>query len=441
MPIIYQLEQNKNILKFIDNDFELQNTNIYTFLVGKNSVGKSRLLRSLIIHALEEDKFDKVLALSNTQYHKFPSYRDLPNKDEVSNNKYIRLAFEARTPIYSGGYDYRKKRNNFSKNNYQYLFNFFEENNIKFHKNLNMNLNFTQSFESFLIQFSFKEKPYYNLLTILDFLKLDHYVKCTILPINSIKIDELNIKINNYFNSSKNISSEEYEMFRYLKDSLYDLKSLRSFDLLHLSSFELKSISFLIEAGLVRIYKVSFSKDKKIFNYTDLSSGELAVLSLVLGLTATITDNSLICIDEPEINLHPQWQEKIIELIELVSENYYGCHFFIATHSPQLISGISEKNSFILDLTNNSLKTIESFKNRSSDFQLSEVFNFPGKNNEYLIRKLIILLNKLNNEEDFILDSESNDFLKHINQLLKEEKIDQEDKVRILFNLVNSYRG
>ncbi|EXB30594.1 hypothetical protein J518_2610, partial [Acinetobacter baumannii 1419130] len=158
MPIIYQLEQNKNILKFIDNDFELQNTNIYTFLVGKNSVGKSRLLRSLIIHALEEDKFDKVLALSNTQYHKFPSYRDLPNKDEVSNNKYIRLAFEARTPIYSGGYDYRKKRNNFSKNNYQYLFNFFEENNIKFHKNLNMNLNFTQSFESFLIQFSFKEK-------------------------------------------------------------------------------------------------------------------------------------------------------------------------------------------------------------------------------------------------------------------------------------------
>ena len=245
----------------------------------------------------------------------------------------------------------------------------------------------------------------------------------------------------NHFTNSRNISSEEYEIFRCLKDSLYDLKSLRSFDLLHLSSYELKSISFLIESGLVRIYKISFSKDKKTFNYTDLSSGELAVLSLVLGLTATITDNSLVCIDEPEINLHPQWQEKIIELIELVSENYYGCHFFIATHSPQLISGISEKNSFILDLTNNTLKTIESFKNRSSDFQLSEVFNFPGKNNEYLIRKLILLLNKLNNEEDFILDTESNNFLKHINQLLKEEKIDQEDKVRILFNLVNSYRG
>ena len=210
MPIIYQLEQNKNILKFIDNDFELQTTNIFTFLVGKNSVGKSRLLRSLIIHALEEDKFDKVLALSNTQYHKFPSYRDLPNKEQISNNKYTRLAFEARTPIYSGGYDYRKKINNFSKKNYHYLFNFFEENNIKFHKNLNTNLNFTQSFESFLTQFSFKEKPYYNLLTILDFLKLDHYVKCTILPINSFKIEDLNIKINNHFLCTRQISQNPY---------------------------------------------------------------------------------------------------------------------------------------------------------------------------------------------------------------------------------------
>ena len=287
MPIIYQLEQNKNILKFIDNDFELQNTNIFTFLVGKNSVGKSRLLRSLIIHALEEDKFDKVLALSNTQYHKFPSYRDLPNKEQISNNKYTRLAFEARTPIYSGGYDYRKKINNFSKKNYHYLFNFFDENNIKFHKNLNTNLNFAQSFESFLTQFSFKEKPYYNLLTILDFLKLDHYVKCTILPTNSFKTEDLNIKINNYFNNSKNITSEEYEIFRRLKDSLYDLKNLRSFDLLHLSLYELESISFLIESGLVRIYKVSFSKDKKIFNYTDLSSGELAGRIQTWGATVS----------------------------------------------------------------------------------------------------------------------------------------------------------
>ena len=211
--------------------------------------------------------------------------------------------------------------------------------------------------------------------------------------------------------------------------------------MLQLNHNELKSISFLIEIGLVRLYKITFSKNKNLFNYSDLSSGELAVLSLILGLTAVISDNSLICIDEPEINLHPQWQEKIIELIELVSENYYGCHFFIATHSPQLISGIKENNSFVLDLFNNQLKNIHNFRNRSSDFQLSEIFNFPGNNNEYLIRKLVVILNKLNTETDFFLDEESKALLGHLKNLIKYEKIDKEDKVFILFNLIDSYRG
>ena len=441
MPILYSLEQNKSFLKFIDDDFELQDKNIYTFLVGKNSVGKSRLLRSLIIHSLEEDKFNQIIALSNTQYHKFPSYDELPNKGDFVNNKYIRLAFEARTPIYSGGYDYRKKRNKYIDPQFEYIFDFFEKNEIRFHRKLNSNLNFTQSIESFIIKSSLKEKNYYNLLTILDFLKLDHYVKCTLLPIAGFSINEIMEKIENHFQYSENISIEEFDIFRNLRDSLYDFKSLRTFDLLNLNPLELKSISLLIELGLVRVSRVSFSKDKNIFNYSELSSGELAVLSLILGLTATITDDALICIDEPEINLHPQWQEKIIELIELVSENYYGCHFFIATHSPQLISGIRERNSFILDLSKNQLKNIEVFKNRSSDFQLSEVFNFPGNNNEYLIRKLIIILNKFNTEIDFHLDDESIALLEHLEKLIKYEKIDKEDKVFILFDLIASYRG
>ena len=61
MPILYNLEQNKNFLKFIDDDFKLEDKNIYTFLVGKNSVGKSRLLRSIIIHALEENRFNQII--------------------------------------------------------------------------------------------------------------------------------------------------------------------------------------------------------------------------------------------------------------------------------------------------------------------------------------------------------------------------------------------
>ncbi|WP_348983666.1 hypothetical protein [Acinetobacter portensis] len=183
MPILYNLEQNKSFLKFIDDDFKLQDKNVYTFLVGKNSVGKSRLLRSIIIHALEENRFNQIIALSNTQYHKFPSYRELPNKDIFINSKYIRLAFEVRPPVLTSGYDY-KKRNNYINPQLEYIFNFFERYEIRFRRNLNTNLNFIQSIEEFITKSSLKEKNYYNLLTILDFLKLDHYVKCTVLPIH-----------------------------------------------------------------------------------------------------------------------------------------------------------------------------------------------------------------------------------------------------------------
>lgn len=78
---------------------------------------------------------------------------------------------------------------------------------------------------------------------------------------------------------------------------------------------------------------------------------------------------------------------------------------------------------------------------QQSHFQLSEVFNFPGNNNEYLIRKLIIILNKFNTEIDFHLDDESIALLEHLEKLIKYEKIDKEDKVFILFDLIASYRG
>ena len=63
-------------------------------------------------------------------------------------------------------------------------------------------------------------------------------------------------------------------------------------------------------------------------------------------------------------------------------------------------------------------------------------YNLP-----HLIRKLIIILNKLNTEIDFYLDEESKTLLEHLRKLIKYEKIDKEDKVFILFNLIDSYRG
>lgn len=69
-----------------------------------------------------------------------------------------------------------------------------------------------------------------------------------------------------------------------------------------------------------------------------LSSGEQHVLVL-LGLLVFDTDASdLILIDEPEISLHPAWQEKLLGIVERIVE-LNDCKIIMATHSPLLIGG------------------------------------------------------------------------------------------------------
>lgn len=436
MPILEYLHQNKEDLYFVDDITPLENENITTIITGRNSVGKSRLLRSIIIDCLKNDKFNKVIAISNTQYHKFPSYTELLKKN-FKKEKYTKLAFEAHTLPRS-----LRHSENIELPCNSFIQKFLYENKISFQpNNFNTNLNFLMCMDFFIVKLSKNIKTRIILFNILEFLNLDIYIKIDFISMSRLRIKEdINAIIENYV-LHNDINREDFESLIKLKNSILDFYNLRSVSLFNLDENQLESLSLLIEHGLIKARRISFSKEKNILNYNDLSSGELAILSLILSLSSTLDNNSIVCIDEPELNLHPEWQEKIIQLIELVSNYFHGCHFFIATHSPQLISGVCNHNTFILDLSKNKISNIIKYKNRSSDFQLSEIFNFPGNNNEYLIRKLLVILNKLNSEENFFLDKDSKEILMSVNELIKKEKINDNDKVKILFNLINDFRG
>ena len=201
------------------------------------------------------------------------------------------------------------------------------------------------------------------------------------------------------------------------------------------------AVGYGIALDLWKIKKINFIKKGEKISYRDLSSGETSFLTLGLFLLIFLENDSIICIDEPEINLHPEWQSQVINFLNNVFQKFNQCHFFIATHAPQIISGASGENIYIHNLERNTSQNINNIRNRSSDFQLSAVFNFPGNNNEYLIRKLIIVLNKLNTEENFHLDLESQEILRNIEVLINNKKIHEDDKVFVLFNLIKSYRG
>ncbi len=103
-----------------------------------------------------------------------------------------------------------------------------------------------------------------------------------------------------------------------------------------------------MKCGVVNFQDVTLRKlaTNAPFSIAEASSGEQAVVISILGIASQIEDNCIVCIDEPEICLHPEWQERYIKLLHSIFSMYSGCQFIIATHSPQIVSNLEPENSF-----------------------------------------------------------------------------------------------
>jgi hypothetical protein len=199
------------------------------------------------------------------------------------------------------------------------------------------------------------------------------------------------------------------------KENVFDYYLTISIDLnankIEYGQLSKNEFNILSKYGLIGINTIYLKKLKNLseFFYTSeefvsfysLSSGQKSIINTLLGISSVIENNSLICIDEPEISLHPEWQEEIIQKLQEVFIEKTGCHFVIATHSPQVVSGLKSENGYILDLENNILhKSTEYFK-KSADYQLAKLFNAPGYNNEYIIKTCLYLLSKIKDNAVF----------------------------------------
>jgi predicted ATP-binding protein involved in virulence len=90
------------------------------------------------------------------------------------------------------------------------------------------------------------------------------------------------------------------------------------------------------------------NKEGKVFSIDDISTGEKTLLSKVLYLYLKEIKDSVILIDEPELSLHPAWQNRVLKLYEkFAKEN--NCQIIIATHSPHILG--SAKSEYVRLLT------------------------------------------------------------------------------------------
>jgi predicted ATPase len=90
--------------------------------------------------------------------------------------------------------------------------------------------------------------------------------------------------------------------------------------------------------GRLQVTKKNRTKDS--LEWRNLSSGEKQILILLTQALLWERDPVVYVADEPELSLHVVWQEKLLSSLRDLAGR---CQFIIATHSPDIAGGFSDK--------------------------------------------------------------------------------------------------
>lgn len=139
-----------------------------------------------------------------------------------------------------------------------------------------------------------------------------------------------------------------------------DLNTLLSDSSKNTISKDVEDISRIINGDVYReedLFDDNFKYkrlDGKTFDLLDVATGIKAFSILQLLLKGGhLNDKTLLIIDEPESNLHPQWIVEYARIIVKLNK-HLGVKFVLASHNPDMVSAIryiSEKEG-ILDNVN-----------------------------------------------------------------------------------------
>ncbi|NIG74932.1 ATP-binding protein [Klebsiella sp. Ap-873] len=384
----------------IDN--EKDNNNAFTIIVGKNGVGKSRLLNDVINAQLINKKESvkstfptKIIAVSTSVFDRFPLFNRPRTSTSISNPFYVYNG--VRSQFGSGVMKLINSVGGALVNNF---LNSIEADR----KNTAQIFNFLEFKDEFSLAFRIHHYRIKNLMDQLnenndEVIRIGGIVELVWTREDAEWIIDSLEDVSNYF-----LFSDVFEKksdIRWILD-FDNSKKKCSIKGVEVENAILTKLLKLVNLNIISIFDVNILK-KKIGSVSlkRASSGEQCMFSTLFSIAGSIKDGALIVIDEPEISLHPEWQEKYIEILSEVFSHYQGCHFIIASHSPQIISRLKSKNSYVLSLHLNKLFNAEHFVKKSSDFLLAEIFDSPGYKNEYITRVALNVFAKVKSKKTF----------------------------------------
>ena len=167
---------------------------------------------------------------------------------------------------------------------------------------------------------------------------------------------------------------------------------------------DLNYIYKLKQYDLVQATSVVFYKNGKQIASEEMSSGEFAMLSMVLSISTAASDShTLILIDEPELSLHPNWQMTFIDNLDRALRDQV-CHLLIATHSHMLVSDLPMNRSSVSQWEkdkNGNLIANQIAGNTygwSAEEVLLKVFKTATDRNRYFGERIAKLLEQMGND-------------------------------------------
>lgn len=143
------------------------------------------------------------------------------------------------------------------------------------------------------------------------------------------------------------------------------------------------------------------------FDINELSSGEKQLFLRTLAIKMLNPENSIILIDEPELSLHPKWQQRIVDVYRKIGGNN---QIIIATHSPHILGSVRKENIMLLDKDNEGKIVI-----KTGD----ELYDSYGQPTERILED-IMGLKTTRNQEIF-------DKLEKIREMVNEDKYETDD--------------
>ena len=446
-PLVYSEEDNfwisellilsadNNLTKINTGSFEEANgLPLYSVLIGTNGVGKSMLMKEIVdffldLHASAANDKDAKLSPVNKGRLKGIKYHIDGVDCEVfrlEKNYFARvdgyfypiqeLRFPSIVACHFGAFDKLpvQKVNGSAQTRYD----------VPYYKYVGAHVNgsmISSSAIAFRLLFALNERmddrQRENICSILDFIGYNHRISLSYTVVMKSKKDDnvrdaiaQRVKNDKEYDKLNNQdrSDRVAKLYNFYKNKTSMDKARYDYDIdfdavteTEGALEELKIIYKLKQYDLVNSANVIFHKQGVDITSEDLSSGEFAMLSTVLSISAAANDpHTLVLLDEPELSLHPNWQMTLIDNLDRALANQV-CHLLIATHSHMLVSDLPMKRSAVTQIEKakdgslNANTIAESTYGWSAEEVLLKVFKTATDRNKYLAEVVGTLLKNI----------------------------------------------